>query len=60
MPKFFSEKGRADRLHTLLNATDEIILLLDLSGSVVEGNEAAARVIRDSAGGSLPESPSTT
>lgn len=44
MPRFFSEKGRVDRLHTLLNATDEIILLLDLAGSIVEGNDAAARL----------------
>jgi PAS domain S-box-containing protein len=43
MVKGSYEEGRGDRLQTLLNATDEIILLLDESGSVTEGNDAAAR-----------------
>lgn len=43
MMKRPSEEGRIDRLQTLLNATDEIIVLLDESGSIAEGNEAAAK-----------------
>jgi PAS domain S-box-containing protein len=43
MTKPLSEEGRIDRLQTLLNAPDEIILLMDDSGLIMEGNEAAAR-----------------
>jgi PAS domain S-box-containing protein len=45
-----SEESRVARLQTLLNATEQIILLVDASGVIVEGNEAAARVFETQPG----------
>src|SRR5208283_1588740 len=36
---------RAARIETLLNAGGDPILLIDASGTVIEGNEAAAQIL---------------
>ncbi len=44
MPKTHPKTGRDTRIETLLNAGEDPILLIDASGTIVEGNRAAARI----------------